>query len=333
MRCQSSKFASDERNEIRRNQSERESICAGGELAIPAGTKWHKYIIEWRMLNQNAASTMSIMGIADSTTVERPLTERMRNATRQSHDNSDKLVNLKLSFVITSKPLYAEAISLFWPIFLELEALLEEHKNHEQLKLLHPMLNILRRAPSFEDDFRSLLGSEILVREVMQRRIWMLPGQSKQYSPPVLQAYIDRLRHLSKERPIVLVAYVYHMYSAILAGGTIIKRIVKMTYGLKSDDGVQIFVLPYNDDFTNSKVVHNKLKHVVNHEMQLSEDHKQQIIDESLQVFLLNNALAATVKDSDVFAVTFRRCVRNMGAVFLAIGAICVLFFVFYGRK
>lgn len=277
---------------------------------------------------------MSNTDISDSTIVgELPLTERMRKATRQNHDKSDKLVNLKLSFVITSKPLYAEAISLFWPIFLELEALIEAHKNHEQLKLLYPMLNIFRRAPRFEEDFRSLLGSDILVHEVMQRRIWMLPGHPKQYSPPVLQTYIDRLRHLSKERPIVLVAYVYHMYSAILAGGSIIKRMVKVAYRLKSDDGVRIFVLPYNDEFPNSKAIHNKLKHIVNHEMQLSEDDKQQIMDESFQVYRLNNALVATVKDSDVFAVTFRRCVRGMGAILLAIGVIGILFFAFYRHK
>ena len=284
------------------------------------------------MLDARPPKSLSNTGMTDDADVEVALTERMRRATKKVHDQRDKLVNLKLSFVLTSKPLYAEAISLFWPIFLELETLLEKHADHEQLKLLHPLLHIIRRAPRFEQDFASLLGNEILVREVMQRRLWM-SGQSKMYSPPELQAYIDRLRHLSEEKPIALIAYVYHMYMAILAGGAMIKRMVKIAYGLKSDDGVRIFVLPYDDEFPNSKVIRNKLKHILNHDMQLTENDKQLILQESSQVFQRNNALVATVKDSDVFAVAFRRGIRRMGAILFVIGAILATLFFVYGRK
>jgi heme oxygenase len=98
------------------------------------------------------------------------LTERMRHANKVLHDKSDRLVNLKLSLVITSKPLYAEAISLFWPIYVELETLMEKHKDHKHLKLLHPMLSVLRRGERFEEDMKSLLGSDDLATKLMQRR-------------------------------------------------------------------------------------------------------------------------------------------------------------------
>ena len=275
---------------------------------------------------------MSKTDISDDNGVDVALTERMRQATRTHHDTSNRLINLKLSVVLTSKPLYAEAISLFWPIFLELETLLEEHKNHEQLKFIYPLLNVMRRAPRFEDDFASLLGSEILVHEVMQRRLWT-SGDSKLYSPPELQSYIDRLRHLSKENPIVLVAYVYHMYSAIFAGGAIVKRMVKLAYGIKSDDGVQIFILPHDDEFPNSQVFQNKFKRIINHDLQITESDKQQIIQESMQVFQRNNTLVATVKDSDIFAVVFRRFTRSIGGILLVVIVIIAVVFGVYRRK
>jgi len=98
------------------------------------------------------------------------LSERMKAATKDVHDQSDKKVNIKLAIVLTSKELYAEAISLFWPIYRELEAALEKHKDHEQLKLLYPMLNILRRASRFEEDMKYLVGND----KIKAEQIWYL---------------------------------------------------------------------------------------------------------------------------------------------------------------
>jgi heme oxygenase len=93
-----------------------------------------------------------------------PLSQRMSQQTKNVHDQSDRLVNLKLAMVLTSKELYAEAISLFWPIYAELESLLERHKDHPQLRLYFPLLQVLRRAPKFEQDMAALLGSQELAQ-------------------------------------------------------------------------------------------------------------------------------------------------------------------------
>jgi heme oxygenase len=261
---------------------------------------------------------------------ETTLTERMRRATKEIHDKSDILVNLKLSLVITSKPLYAEAISLFWPIYVELETLLEKHKHHKHLKLIHPILSILRCGKRFEEDMKSLLGSDDLATKLMQRRG---PSHEARYSPPELQAYVDRLRHLSKDNPTVLIAYIYTMYSAIMAGGAIIRRIVKRAFGLTTDHGVQLFVLPHCDDFPNSKAVRNALKKIINEDMQLSEEEKQLIIKEAQTVFQRNNALVATVKDTAVFTAASRRCLMDVGGIAIAVAVIIAAVFVaFYKR-
>jgi heme oxygenase len=67
-----------------------------------------------------------------------PLSQRMSQETKNVHDQSHRLVELKIAIVLTSKELYAKAISLFWPIFAELESFMESHKDHPQLKHLFP---------------------------------------------------------------------------------------------------------------------------------------------------------------------------------------------------
>jgi len=194
------------------------------------------------------------------------LSERMKAATKDVHDQSDKKVNIKLAIVLTSKELYAEAISLFWPIYRELEAALEKHKDHEQLKLLYPMLNILRRASRFEADMKYLVGNDkIKAEQIMNRRIKCHSNHKKSHDndndndnsngngnissnnndmmvvdvndevvfhPPELQEYIDTLRHYSKTNPILLIPYIFAMYGAITAGGYMIKRMVKTAFRL-----------------------------------------------------------------------------------------------------
>ena len=202
----------------------------------------------------------------------------------------------------------------------------ELSKSHEQLKLLQPILEIIRRAPKFEQDIEFLLGSPSLAQHLMQQRQgqWMpqSSASSKHYSPPELQQYIDRLHHLATENPIVLLPYVYHMYSAILAGGAMIKRLVKLAYGLKSDHGVQIFILSQDPNLPNAQAVRKKLKHILDYEMKLSDEDKQLILQESMQVFRQNNALVATVKDTNSFAIAVRQLVLHIVGIAFALGAV-----------
>jgi heme oxygenase len=171
---------------------------------------------------------------------------------------------------------------------------------------------------------KALLRNGDLVEELKQRRV-LKTGKQKVYSPPELQAYIDNLRHLSENDPVALIAYVSAMYGAIMAGGAMIKRMVKKAYSIKNEEGVQIFIIDVDDKFPNSKKVSNEMKRIINVEMTLSEDEKKRIISESSKVFARNNALVATVQNTAVFATATRHCLLYFGTallgVFLAIYA------------
>jgi heme oxygenase len=277
------------------------------------------------------------------------LTERMRQASKGHHDQSDKLVNVKLALVLTSKPLYAEAISLFWPIYAELETIMTIHKNHPQLGCLYKFLPLLRRAPLFEKDMAALVGGKDddddedgAVNELKRRRITVDEKGIETYSPPELQQYISHLRRLSEEDPLLLLPYIYSMYSAIVAGGAIIKRMVKTSFALKSDAGVEMFDISFSPKedqeqqqdptcavvvvCTNRADFRTAFRRTINEEMEISESDQVRIVEEAPRVFVRNNALVATARESDAFRTvwaTFQRCLwmilTSVGAVVLAV--------------
>lgn len=92
-----------------------------------------------------------------------------------------------------------------------------------------------------------------------------------------------------------------------MAGGVIIRRIVKRAFSLDTDNGIQLFLLPHSDDFPNAKIVQNTLKKIINEDMQISEEDKQLIIQEAQTVFQRNNALVATVTNTAAFTAARKR--------------------------
>jgi len=240
------------------------------------------------------------------------LTDRMRLRTKKIHDKSDKLVNLKLVMVLTSRELYAEAISLFWPIYNEIEVLLEKHRDHPQLGLYYPYLDILRRASKFERDIRFMLhNNETKTKELFERR--RPKGEVETFSPPELQDYIMNLRRLSEENPIALIAYVQNMYGAIMAGGFMIKKTVKRAFLLSKDksDGVEAFEIELNGKFKTVNGLRKELKRIVNVDMKsLTEEQEEAIFKESSMVFVRNNALVATAKETVAFQKATTRVIR-----------------------
>ena len=163
-----------------------------------------------------------------------PLTERMRTHTRTVHDKSDRAVNLKLALVLTSRALYGEAIAVFAPVYQRIEQILSRQENHPQLSKLQPFLPTLCRAAGFEKDMNYYLNPEQLAT---------IKARQARGEPRELAAYLARLDKLEKDDPVLLLAYAYHMYMAIFAGGSQIRRMVTKAMGLTrgQDIGVEIF--------------------------------------------------------------------------------------------
>ena len=251
------------------------------------------------------------------------LTKRAFAAARQAHDKSNAMINIKLGLVLTDKALYAEAVSLFVPIYETLERILDEdQKDHPQLKALRPLMKDLRRAARFQQDVEYMLGNDaVAIQELSTRRRPPKSEGKPQYSPVELQDYVDHLERLSKEKPVLLIAYVQLMYMAVFAGGSMIQRMVKRAFGLPSDKGVQGFS---TEEGVDPKRVKEELRRILNFDMVLTEREQEIVIEEAPKVLERNNRVVATVQGSKAFATSQRNCLLFLTAVLVALGAVVI---------
>ena len=83
------------------------------------------------------------------------------------------------------------------------------------------------------------------------------------------------------------------MYLALLAGGQILKRIIKKTLGLSDERGLNLFEF----EEINRKELRRQILSIVNG-LDLSRHQKDAIIKEKIRVFEMNNALARNIKPS-----------------------------------
>ena len=80
------------------------------------------------------------------------------------------------------------------------------------------------------------------------------------------------------------------MYLALLAGGQIIKKVVKRTLGISGSDGLAIFDFPIDRVTLKNRIIKN-----IN-ALELSEEEKTEIIQEKLLIFKMNNDIASSIK-------------------------------------
>ena len=107
--------------------------------------------------------------------------------------------------------------------------------------------------------------------------------------------------------------YVHSMYLALLAGGQIIRKIVKKTLGISGDGGLEVFSFAAVD----RTELRQRLKTIIDN-LELRPDEKESIISEKIRIFQMNNAIAGNIK---VSWSSYRRLIRFIvsAAVFLLI--------------
>ncbi|CAG4980840.1 unnamed protein product [Colias eurytheme] len=138
---------------------------------------------------------------------------------------------------------------------------------------------ILYRKHAFEEDLTHYLGNE-----------WhRLPKSA------ALENYLEHLQSLEKENPQLLMAYVYHLYLGLLSGGQILSKKRKMfgdktapsdTYTDKVTDFTGVDIAQLKDDF---RAAMNQIAD------NMTDEEQQAFIEESNQVFLMNNLIVNSV--------------------------------------
>lgn len=231
-------------------------------------------------------------------------TQQMRKVTRNIHDTSDALVNAKLGVTMTDDSVWAEGLLVFYEVFAFLERALLDHKDSLIGDLLIPGM---ARTAALEEDLAHYLGDN-----------WRV-GYSVR---PEVQTYIDHLKEIEARNSYLLIPYIYHLYMGLFSGGQILraKRVLSMSGGNTDIPGNS--VTNYGEHSIGP--LKNQLRAAVNEVAeQLDEETKQEILEESVTVFKMNNLVIGSVQGVD--RVLKRRLFKFLIAIVLLI-----LFIVFW---
>ncbi|CAK9812144.1 Heme oxygenase 2 [Anthophora plagiata] len=235
--------------------------------------------------------------------------KKMRKATKEIHTISDTLVNTKLAFGFLDDSVWADGLLVFYEIFRYLELATIRWK-HTEIGLFL-IDDKLLRTEAFERDLEFYLGKE-----------W-----KKDYTPrSSVIKYLTRLKKIESTEPILLAAYIYHLYMGLLSGGIILRKkrqLMQKIWPFKSfqTDGKNI------TDFGNSNIFELKrhMRDTMNKIAETLDDAtKNKLIQESKTVFALNNEIIKSVKGAGT--VLLKRIVYFVIPVILLIFAFLVPF-------
>jgi heme oxygenase 2 len=162
------------------------------------------------------------------------------------------------------------------------------------------------RTEAFESDLSFYLGAD-----------W-----KKDYVPR--QSVCDYLRHLEKikqQKPILMLAYVYHMYMGLLSGGQILgkKRQLSKYFSAAADSNAGAAVTNFDDD--TIAVLKQQMRSKTDAMAEKFDDTtKELLLQESIKVFELNNDLVRSVKGASQIVW------RQIGVVLLVLLTIYLFF-------
>ena len=117
----------------------------------------------------------------------------LRLKTKKVHDQSDKLINLKLAIVLTDTTLYGKVLGDFYHVFQTMENVMRVLQSHPYIKDLADCLLVpgILRSHTFEVDLDFYLG----------------PDWKRQIKPSeACVEYCERIEAVADEDPELLIA-------------------------------------------------------------------------------------------------------------------------------
>ena len=127
---------------------------------------------------------------------ENDFCSEMRDNTEKIHDESDKLINLKLVAALTDTRVWCQAIYDFYCVFRKIENILDKYKDDPRLGCLHFCAEPeFRRTELFQQDLKYYLGDDW--KNIVRK------------SEAALK-YEEHLEEIDKNQPILMIAYVIY---------------------------------------------------------------------------------------------------------------------------
>ncbi|BFF89024.1 heme oxygenase 2 [Drosophila madeirensis] len=147
----------------------------------------------------STAGTKAEEDVGDEGYVDMTFTKELRKATKDVHNLTDVLVNAKFAFALSDDEVWYDGLLAFYEIYKFFETRLPERLLPKEL----------HRAEAFERDFAYFYG----------------PNWKDTYEPrPVVKKYLAHLEKVSAQNELLLFAFAYQMYMALMSGGQMLQK-------------------------------------------------------------------------------------------------------------
>ncbi|XP_017088744.2 heme oxygenase 1 [Drosophila bipectinata] len=131
--------------------------------------------------------------------VDMAFTKELRKATKDVHKLTDVLVNAKFAIALSDDEVWYDGLLAFYELYKFFETHLPERLLPKEL----------HRAAAFERDFAYFYG----------------PNWKDNYEPrPEVKKYLEHLEKVTAKNELLLFAYSYQMYMALMSGGQMLQK-------------------------------------------------------------------------------------------------------------
>ncbi|ODV91794.1 hypothetical protein CANCADRAFT_23332 [Tortispora caseinolytica NRRL Y-17796] len=217
------------------------------------------------------------------------LANRINAETKSAHDKINGLIDIKMAFVIREPRVYRQGIQAFYHVFRTFEECW-----HEEMKADTRIGHIL-----------DTVWSDVLARsEPISKDLMYFYQDSSKFATPKQPAqieFVEHIKQITKEKPHVLLAYAHVLYMALFAGGRIIRATLERSGLFPKEPGVSkadvarrgtnMFIFDVEDPMAFR--AQWKRTYELETRNALTEQEKQDIIDESSEIFLRSHKMLA----------------------------------------
>lgn len=196
------------------------------------------------------------------------LATQLREGTKKSHTMAENVGFIKCFLKGTvEKTSYRTLVKNFYFVYSAMEEEMAKHQNHPVVsKIYFPEID---RKQSLEEDLSYYYGAN-----------WR-----EEVSPSAAcQAYVDRIREVSKSEPELLVAHSYTRYLGDLSGGQILKGIAQTAMNLSDEEGLAFYEFEHVED---AKEFKNKYRQAMN-DLPVDQGTAERIVAEADDAFGMN---------------------------------------------
>ena len=224
---------------------------------------------------------------------------KLRSGTQHSHAETENIGFMKC-FVkgVVNRSCFAKFLSNLYFVYSELEAAIENHKNHPCLSVVYfPKLN---RKANLEKDLEFYYGSD-----------WL----NKIAPSPQAQNYVSRIREVSEKEPELLIGHAYTRYMGDLSGGQMLQKVVQSTLNLEGYQGTSFYNF---EEIPDKKVFKDKYRQALD-KVPVDDKTAEKIVQEANKSFSFNMKIAKELEETLIQSIgeaEFHKLISNETATF-----------------